>query len=177
MPEKDTAVITSLLSRLDDLYAAVDRQIAELLRIYPYPLTCHAGCRSCCVDNITVFEIEARRIRQRHEQLLHYGKPFPEGACAFLNEADNCRIYEHRPYVCRTQGLPLRWIDEDENGAPVEMRDICPLNEPEADLTSLHADLCWTIGNPESQLAQMQESFGNGKLRRVALRALFHQTA
>jgi Fe-S-cluster containining protein len=32
--------------------------------------------------------------------------------CPNLNEAGECMIYEHRPLVCRTFGLPLRNADE-----------------------------------------------------------------
>ncbi|MBK7707050.1 MAG: hypothetical protein IPJ30_15135 [Acidobacteria bacterium] len=53
--------------------------------------------------------------------------PHTRGACAFLDQ-DACRIYPDRPYVHRTQGLPLRWIEDDLEEA-FKYRDICPLNE------------------------------------------------
>ena len=79
-------------------------------------------------DQITVFEVEAEVIRRHHADLLAEGEPHAEGACAFLDGEGACRIYEHRPYVCRTQGLPLRWLEELD-GETVELRDICPLND------------------------------------------------
>ncbi len=59
-----------------------------------------------------------------------------------------CRIYEVRPYVCRTQGLPLRWVE-----AAVERRDICPLNEPGEPIEELPEDACWELGPIEERLA------------------------
>jgi Fe-S-cluster containining protein len=42
-------------------------------------------------------------------------------ACPNLNERGECLMYEHRPLVCRTFGLPLRNADE-------YIGDICELN-------------------------------------------------
>jgi len=115
-------------------------------------LRCARGCHGCCVDDLTVFQIEADRIRAHHAELLATGAPHPEGACAFLDAEGACRIYAHRPYVCRTQGLPLRWIDEVE-GELAELRDICPLNEPGEPIEELPEDACWELGPIEERLA------------------------
>jgi Fe-S-cluster containining protein len=42
-------------------------------------------------------------------------------ACPSLNDAGECLVYEHRPLVCRTFGLPLR--DSDRY-----LGDVCELN-------------------------------------------------
>ena len=129
----------------------------------------------CCVDDLTVFEVEAANIRQAHQDLLETATPHATGACAFLDHEGACRIYENRPYVCRTQGLPLRWLDEDASGEFIEFRDICPLND-EGDvepIEDLPADECWSIGPVEERLAKLQLEFGNEKLTRVPLRGLF----
>jgi hypothetical protein len=124
------------------------------------------------VDEITVFAVEAQRIRTRAPQVLREA-PHPPGACAFLDAAGACRIYEHRPYVCRTQGLPLRWIDFDAPAGPVEHRDICPLNEAGPPLESLPEDACWELGPWEARLATLQAGRAGGALPRVRLRELF----
>ena len=49
------------------------------------------------------------RVRRRKATGIEEGAG-PEGACAFLDGEGGCRVYPDRPYVCRTQGLPLRWI-------------------------------------------------------------------
>lgn len=158
---------------LADLHTEVDRQTGHLNVLHAKRLQCRMGCCSCCVDDLTVFEVEAESIRRHHPVLLAEGTPHPEGACAFLDAAGACRIYEDRPYVCRTQGLPLRWIEERSDGNPVELRDICPLNESGPPLESMPAEECWSIGPFEERLAQLQALADGGKLRRVPLRALF----
>ena len=137
---------------------------------------CNLDCTDCCIDGLSVFEIEADRIRDRCGELLTTGVPHPEGACAFLDPAGSgaCRIYAHRPYVCRTQGLPLRWLDGDDDDT-VERRDICPLNEAGPAIESLPDEACWTLGPYEGRLATIQ-SVEHGRLVRVALRGLFAKT-
>lgn len=144
-------------------------------------LHCEKGCCDCCVDGIEVFEVEAQTIRDHHPKLLETGLPHTPGKCAFLDEQGACRIYAHRPYVCRNQGLPLRWLDEDDQGNRVEYRDLCPLNEEGEPLEKLDPRDCWTLGPVEGELAQIQRAFGAARPgtdgdrpgARVSLRSLF----
>ena len=147
------------------LHDEVDRRAAALAERHRARMVCARGCSGCCVDGLTVFEVEADRIRAGAADLLATGTPHPPGACAFLGSEGECRVYAVRPYVCRTQGLPLRWIDEE---AEAEYRDICPLNDKAEPIEELDAADCWTLGEFEERLARMQ---GDG--RRVALRDLF----
>jgi hypothetical protein len=156
-------------SPLDALRREVDAEALRLARLHGARLACRRGCSGCCVDGLTVFAVEAERIRERHAALLANGRPHPPGACAFLDDAGACRIYADRPYVCRTQGLPLRWV---EPALEVERRDICPLNEPGPPLTELPADACFELGPAEARLARLQAETG-APGRRVALRDLF----
>jgi uncharacterized protein len=140
---------------------------------------CKRGCAGCCVDGLTVFEIEAAPIRRVFAALLATGVPHAVGACAFLDEHGGCRVYQERPYVCRTQGLPLRWLaaesDADAEGNEdadiVEHRDICPLNEAGEPIEELEASACFTLGPFEERLARLDLAAGNAP--RMALRALF----
>jgi len=165
--------VTVTPDELERLHAEVDRAAAELGRTHAGRLQCRRGCADCCVDGISVFVIEAERIKRRNPELLARGQAHPEGACAFLDDHGACRIYDDRPYVCRTQGLPLRWIEDGDDGR-VEFRDICPLNEAGDDsIETLPIESCWTIGPVEGQLAHLQERSAGGPPRRVRLRNLF----
>ncbi len=158
------------------LHAEVDARSAALSARHAGRLRCGRGCAACCVDEIRVFEVEAERIRGAHRALLEEGEPHAPGACAFLDAAGACRIYADRPYVCRTQGLPLRWIDESDARAPVELRDICPLNAEGEPIEELPADACFELGPHEGRLAALQAGVDGGALRRVALRSLFRRS-
>jgi hypothetical protein len=167
------------LEWVDRLHAVVDELARPIADAHATRLQCRHGCTACCADGLGVFVIEAALIQARHRDLLRDEAPAPEGGCAFLDETGGCRIYGVRPYVCRTQGLPLRWIEEDEEtGGPVEARDICPLNDASGPpLEELPADVIWTIGPIEQRLADRQHACDGGEGRRVSLRSLFAQRA
>lgn len=158
-------------SELERIYRDVDETARRLAAVHGARLRCRAGCSRCCVDGTTVFAIEAARIRNRRAALLRDEGPRPRGACAFLDVAGRCRIYADRPYVCRTQGLPLRWTEERGGGGEAELRDICPLNDPGTPVEELAPEECWTIGPFEERLALADIAFDGGG--RVALRSLF----
>ncbi len=155
------------------IYNHLEADIAPYESFHKDRLMCKKGCSACCIDDITVFEAEASHIVKNCSSVLQE-TPHPVGACAFLNAVGACRIYAHRPYVCRTQGLPLRWLDEVEEQV-VEFRDICSLNETEEPIETLPADQCWEIGPYEGRLAMLQMQMGGGKMRRVSLRSLFER--
>jgi uncharacterized protein len=173
MPEEPTLDWQALLETLDKAYGQLAEHTGRLERIHTPRIQCRKGCCVCCVDDITVFEVEAENIRRHHPDLLEHGTPHAAGACAFLAQDGSCRIYEHRPYVCRTQGLPLRWIDEDADGQMVEMRNICPLNEPGPAIEDLPSQECWTLGPFEEFLAKLQAAVDGGQGKRDRLRDLF----
>jgi Fe-S-cluster containining protein len=157
---------------VERLHGAVDGLVAPLLAEHAARLQCRAGCSDCCEDGLSVFSIEASVIERHHAELLAHGTPNDAGGCAFLDSGGHCRVYAHRPYVCRTQGLPLRWLEDDENEV-VESRDICPKNAEGTALEELTAGSCWSIGPFERRLAERQASCDGDQGHRVALRSLF----
>lgn len=165
-------VRAELLHRLDALHAAVDAAAAQAAAELGERLRCRRGCSGCCSDGLRVFEVEAERIRVDAAALLASGDAHAPGACAFLDAEGACRIYAQRPYVCRSQGLPLRWFDRGPQGEPLELRDICPLNEPgEPALAELPDSACWLLGPWEARLHELARAWDGGE--RVALRDLF----
>ncbi|HMV49660.1 MAG TPA: YkgJ family cysteine cluster protein [Blastocatellia bacterium] len=125
---------------------------ARLSARYAKHLVCQAGCSGCCRHHLSVFAVEAEAVReavaalpaearatleqQAHETLESEARG-EAVACPMLLE-HRCAIYESRPLICRTQGLPL--LLEAEDGA--QEVDFCPLNftAPEAvdDLDEAH---------------------------------------
>lgn len=162
------------------LHASIDGSARRLEVLHEPRLQCRRGCNDCCVDDLAVSIAEAARIVHENGELLATAAPGPAGGCAMLDRDGACRIYASRPYVCRTQGLPLRWIETDGgpmDAMPVEHRDICPRNEAAPGtgipaLESLPADACWTLGAAERVLSAIDQLAG-GTGGRVALRDLF----
>jgi hypothetical protein len=163
----------SFFAALERFYERVDKEVKRLGELNPSRFHCRQGCHECCVDGLALFEIEAENIRRHNRELLRQGEPRTEGRCAFLDGTGACRIYENRPYVCRTQGLPLRWVEELPDGGAVEMRDVCPLNEPLEPLENLASEECWSVGPFEEELAGLQIVAMGRTLSRIRLRDLF----
>jgi uncharacterized protein len=158
---------------VERLHATVDELVRPLVALHADALSCRAGCAGCCEDGLSVFAIEAARIARHHRDLLDHGVPHEEGACAFLDERGRCRIYEERPYVCRTQGLPLRWLSETDDGEAFEARDVCSLNLQDVAIETLPAEAFWTLGPVEQRLLSKQKEVDGGRAERVPLRDLF----
>jgi uncharacterized protein len=171
-----------------ELHQGLDRRVSALNVIHAKRLQCARGCSSCCIDELTVFAVEADHIALHNAPLLESGKAHAKGACAFLDLEGACRIYEQRPYVCRTQGLPLRWINGADQGSlegePItESRDICSLNENADPIEAIAESDCFTLGPAEEQLARLQVASstldtsarpgGGARPVRVSLRSLF----
>ena len=164
------------LTAIRALHEEIDRASERLSRLHADRLQCGRGCASCCLDGLTVRAVEAERIRARHAKLLREAEPGPSGGCAFLDGEGACRIYAERPSVCRSQGLPLRVLFENDAGDIEERRDICPLNEDETvPLSALDEDACWLVGPFELRLEAIDEAFAGPDAPRVALRSLFER--
>jgi Fe-S-cluster containining protein len=120
------------------LIEGVDELTSQLNERYLAHLQCGAGCSGCCQHHLSVFAVEANvlteaigalpeaqqtRIRQQAEEVKEREAKGEAVACPLL--VDNlCSVYESRPLICRTQGLPLLY--EADDGA--QEIDFCPLN-------------------------------------------------
>ncbi|HPI93418.1 MAG TPA: arsenic resistance N-acetyltransferase ArsN2 [Deltaproteobacteria bacterium] len=170
--KKPSLAWEDIMKALEALYLEVDEAALRLQAVHAGRLHCTQGCSTCCVDGITVFEVEAGYIEHHAGGLIETAEPYPEGACAFLDGQGSCRIYQYRPYVCRTQGLPLRWMEETGDGVVVEMRDICPVNDAGPPVETLPEGHCWTVGPFETRLAALQALASGDAMVRIPLRSL-----
>lgn len=161
-----------ILQALKQFYAALDTHIHSLEKKNASRINCKKGCFSCCKDDLEVFGIEAAFILQNEMELLKSGTPAAVGACAFLDTEGACRIYESRPFVCRTHGVPIAYLQEDEEGE-FELRDICPLNEAGEPLEELQEEKIFQNTPWEEKLAMLQLMADQGKMEREKLRSLF----
>lgn len=164
-----------LIQEMENFYVEVEKVKSKIEKLNRNRLNCRKGCSFCCVDGITIYQIEAEYILAKSRELkLKENKNTRNGKCAFLNDKDECLIYEFRPYVCRTQGLPLKWYDVNDNDELVEYRDICPLNIKGKLIEELNGKNFWEIGPFERKLSDLQvKYFNNGN--RIELRQLFEK--
>ena len=140
------------LTILSEWHSNIDAKVKPLEELHKNRLECRGGCSQCCVDDLSVFEVEADRIRTHCQDVLTE-TPHPKGACA----------------------LPLRWLEEGEDEV-LEYRDICELNDKGTPLEELEPEVFWTLGESEGELAQMQFEAHGGEMTRVKLRELFSRS-
>lgn len=112
-----------LLEKLDRFSAAIaDRFAGEM--------ACRRGCDACCthigvmaVEAIAMALAVARLPEAEREAIRQRARDMAGGdACPLLREGV-CLLYDARPVICRSHGLPL--LLEEEGGRRV---DHCPLN-------------------------------------------------
>jgi uncharacterized protein len=134
------------------LVGNVDRMTSALTARYSRHLQCRAGCSGCCHHHIAVFRVEAEAMSEAIASLPAATRSLLEAQarttldlesrgeapiCPLLVD-DKCSIYDHRPIICRTQGLPLLIKSDDDE----DEVDWCPLNftsnDAEQDLDEKH---------------------------------------
>lgn len=94
-------------------YEAVLQKIGSFSRKvtaqYAQELNCKKGCSQCCVAGLEVLPVEAAYIQQGLATQGPFDPISLQGSyCDFLDASGACQIYEFRPLVCRTHGLPLK---------------------------------------------------------------------
>lgn len=93
-----------------ELVADLDDRISRLIiSRFPGILKCKAGCDSCCI-RFSVLPLEAALVAEARRSLA-ITKETGSKMCSLLAEGC-CLVYQARPIICRTQGLPLGYVDE-----------------------------------------------------------------
>lgn len=106
LPDENIANYLSLLSRVDQLCGKITAQFAE-------QICCRAGCSGCCL-HLSLFPVETanlvkavRKLPDEIKTILSGRIDWPENDPCPLLLDDCCTVYDSRPVICRTHGLPL----------------------------------------------------------------------
>lgn len=110
------------LARLRVHLAIVDGGVAPVVARYRSHIQCRAGCSECCHQSFRVSEVEGALLREGlasapavvRAQIVARAGEYQAGrgeACPVLGDDGNCRLYDHRPRICRKYGIPL-WNPE-----------------------------------------------------------------
>ncbi|KAB2926899.1 MAG: YkgJ family cysteine cluster protein [Leptonema illini] len=120
LPDPDQDIRLAYLSLVKEIELAASQLAGGRLA---GRITCRPGCSSCC-RAFSVLPLEAALLQR---VLPAAAGSRQEGDCVFLG-GGLCTVYSCRPVICRTQGLPLAYVDEILEQIEVSA---CPLNFPE----------------------------------------------
>lgn len=123
---KSLKKFTQSLRRVRFIHRNIDEYNKE---VFSHPLVkdlspCKKGCSACCHTQVSVTEDEAELLAHRvrsglkideasmnflsqagNDSQKFYDIPFEQRKCLFLGQDGDCRIYEDRPAVCRTNAV------------------------------------------------------------------------
>lgn len=136
-------------SVVSGLHENVSAFFDKFFKKYSGEMRCGLGCSRCCVANLSVFPVEAQAIedwfgslgpKKRQELRSLWTTDVDDSTtskgpstCTFLVD-HACTIYEVRPSVCRTQGLPLKIASSDDSIESDQKKfelSLCELNFPD----------------------------------------------
>lgn len=118
--------IKEILARYRQLRDEVSELSEKLAKLHKDEMVCKKGCSECCM-NFQVLPVEYYSILDELTQ--NPPKEYSDldddaEGCNFLFK-DLCQIYQSRPFICRTHGLPLLFMNQE--GDEWEL-SACPLN-------------------------------------------------
>ena len=143
MSEPSDAILADVAALHQDVDARFTRTTDGL------PLHCTRGCADCCDDDLTVWEVEAAHLqayvqREGLRPVVH-----APGRCAWLTAEGACQVYPARPYVCRSQGAVMRWVDVADGQ---EQRATCQLHASLIPVAQLSLHQTFELGPAEERL-------------------------
>lgn len=125
--------MSEALRRLRVHLQLIDDGVAPVVERYREHIQCRSGCSDCCHQTFAVSEVEgellreglaeaAAAVRQDIVERAEGWSPDVRQPCPVLSAQGACRLYVHRPRICRKYGIPLWHPDR-----PGEVRT-CSLN-------------------------------------------------
>lgn len=130
--------------RLAELRSKVDTFFTRVAARYPGQLACAPGCADCCRGELTVTAVEAAGIARAVSALApaaraELARRARDGTpCVALDADGRCAVYEARPIVCRSHGVPLRFTEPSPDGKrSLPVLDACSKNFTGMDLAAV----------------------------------------
>ncbi len=138
----------------------VDAKVEQLTKLHANNMKCGKGCDLCCLD-FSVFPVEFYHIRQQIANVTPaWSQPMSKSAaddkwCALL-ENHACSIYPFRPYICRTHGLPLIYLNDEADELELSF---CELNFTAVEDDYFDMDNVWEQDDLNSELFMINKRF------------------
>ena len=138
------------------LRTEIDTHSNKLEKEHTKQMQCKKGCDMCCMD-YSILPIEFHSILNDFEK----NKTIPETSakakddeCIFLKN-HVCTIYNERPIICRTHGLPLLFMNDNNEWE----LSACELNFTEFDFEKFTLDNTFPQDKYNSKLFMLNKKF------------------
>ena len=158
--------------RYQELAQQVDGFHRRVDAVWPGAMVCGKGCSLCCHRHLSVVPLEWERIARavtsldeatRRELQARLETAEGDPRCPLLDAEGSCRVYEARPMICRSHGLPI------QVGEP-PVRDVCSLNFTDGPpMEDLEADLVLDVDRLNVTLGVMSSLAGGDPRDRIEL--------
>jgi Fe-S-cluster containining protein len=138
------------------LRSEIDALSNKLAERHKEHMKCKKGCDMCCMD-YSIFPIEFYFILndlKGNKIEFSVGEKSKESVCVFL-ENQVCSVYDQRPIICRTHGLPLLYMSEDNQWE----LSACELNFTEFDFEDFTLDNTFEQDKYNSKLFILNKEF------------------
>lgn len=96
----------------EELIREVDKLSNALSSTHKKHIACKKGCDLCCM-NYKILPVEYFALKQALKNKPVDLQPSINNSCIFLKN-HICQVYNSRPIICRTHGLPLLFMNEDQ---------------------------------------------------------------
>lgn len=119
--------------RLRHLLRVIDTDVEPVVQRYRSHIECAKGCSDCCHQTFRISNLEGAYLREGlaaaepdvRADILARSETYEADTrtpCPVLSADGACRLYAHRPRICRKYGIPL-WNPERPDRV-----DTCPKN-------------------------------------------------
>jgi Fe-S-cluster containining protein len=121
-----------LLTKVEEQYfkllTSLEAEICRVQEFHQDVIHCRRHCCACCQE-ISLLPLEAAIIQAFLKSLPEHTRaniqpPTEQDVCPFLSDR-LCTIYQARPIICRTHGLPIAYVDPEREVVEVST---CPVN-------------------------------------------------
>jgi Fe-S-cluster containining protein len=136
----------------------IDIRVKKLEANHKKHMKCKSGCDLCCMD-YNIFPVEFYSILNDLKNITYNPKESKnpsqsEESCIFLQN-HRCTIYESRPIICRTHGLPLLFTNEEGEWE----LSACELNFTEFDFAEFNTENTFPQDIINSKLFLLNKKF------------------
>ena len=152
------------IARFDSLARDVARKFEVIRQRNQGCMECREGCSDCCRCRLSITRVEEAYLRRGLARLpisirveLKSRATTETEMCPALDANGCCQIYESRPLICRSHGVPLRYRHPVSLIHP-DVIDVCEKNFTEVSTTSMPIEDVLDQTSLTAELAEIDEN-------------------